>query len=171
MGTTDVEWLRAFHAVVPQLLERFQPQVLVSQHGCDSHAFDPLAHLVLTVDGQRASYQALHELAHRVAGGRWVAAGGGGYEIVDVVPRAWAHLVGEVVGRPVDVAEPVPEVWREHVEQLLGRAAPVLMADGRSVEHRPWADGWDPEDALDRAVLATRAAVFPLHGLDPDIDL
>ena len=88
-----------------------------------------------------------------------------------MVPRAWAHLVGEVVGRPVDVAEPVPEVWREHVARLLGRTAPLYMGDQRSVEHRPWADGWDPEDAVDRAVLATRAAVFPLHGLDPDSDL
>ena len=77
--------------------------MLVSQQGCDTHAEDPLAHLLLTVDGQRASYRAVHELAHRAAGGRWVAIGGGGYAIVDVVPRAWAHLVGEVVGRPVEV--------------------------------------------------------------------
>ena len=53
---------------------------------------DPLAHLALTVDGQRTSYAALHELAHEHAGGRWVATGGGGYELVEVVPRAWTHL-------------------------------------------------------------------------------
>jgi acetoin utilization protein AcuC len=45
------------------------------------------------------------------------------------------------------------------------------MTDGSSGDYRPWADGWDPGDALDRAVLATRRAVFPLHGLDPDRDL
>ncbi len=54
-GTTDNAWLRAFHAVVPPLLEEFRPQVLVTQHGCDSHVLDPLAHLGLTVDGQRRS--------------------------------------------------------------------------------------------------------------------
>ncbi|MDQ1641624.1 MAG: acetoin utilization protein AcuC, partial [Actinomycetota bacterium] len=66
-GTTDGPWLRAFHAVVPPLIEEFRPDVLVSQHGCDSHIVDPLAHLALTVDAQRSSYRAIHTLAHRHA--------------------------------------------------------------------------------------------------------
>ncbi len=40
------------------------------------------------------------------------------------------------------------------------------MTDGAELDLRPW-DGGHPGDALDDAVLATRAAVFPLHGLDP----
>ena len=85
-GTADNQWLRAFNAVVPPVLEEFDPEFLVSQHGCDSHFEDAMAHLLLSVDGQRASYSAVHRLAHRLAGGRWVAVGGGGYEVVDVVP-------------------------------------------------------------------------------------
>jgi acetoin utilization protein AcuC len=170
-GTRDEGWLRAFDAVVPQLVTQFSPQILISQHGCDSHFLDPLAHLRLTVDGQRASYARIHELAHRAAGGRWVAVGGGGYEIVDVVPRAWAHLVGEAVGRPVDPESEVPATWRRHVQELLGRDAPRVMGDGGTWRDRPWADGWDADDPVDRAILTTRAAVFPLHGLDPDRDL
>ncbi|HEX6449892.1 MAG TPA: acetoin utilization protein AcuC, partial [Trebonia sp.] len=54
-GTGDRGWLRAFDAVVPELLRAFRPTVLVTQHGCDSHVLDPLAHLELTVDGQRAA--------------------------------------------------------------------------------------------------------------------
>ena len=53
-GTADAGWLRAFHAVVPDLVREFAPEVLVTQHGCDSHAADPLAHLMLSVDGQPA---------------------------------------------------------------------------------------------------------------------
>src|SRR3712207_8000342 len=102
-------------AVVPPLVREFAPDVLVTQHGCDSHVEDPLAHLMLTVDGQRASYEALHDLAHEVCGGRWVATGGGGYAIVDVVPRAWSHLLSIVAGHPLDPTTPVPEGWREHV--------------------------------------------------------
>ena len=30
--------------------------------------------------------------------------------------------------------------------------------------------GHDPDDPVDRAILATRQAVFPLHGLDPWFD-
>src|SRR3712207_9072769 len=74
-------------AVVPPLVREFAPDILVTQHGCDSHTEDPLAHLMLTVDGQRASYLALHDLAHEVCDGRWLATGGGGYAVVDVVPQ------------------------------------------------------------------------------------
>jgi acetoin utilization protein AcuC len=171
-GTGDDGWLRAFHAVVPQLLQQFQPQLLVTQQGCDSHFLDPLAHLSLTVDGQAAAYRALHDLAHAHAGGRWVALGGGGYELVDVVPRAWAHLVGVMVDRPVDPASFVPEGWRDYVRSRLGRVAPQRMTDGREPRPRLWASGFDADaDGVDRAVQATRAAVFPLHGLDPHLDL
>src|SRR4051794_5716923 len=85
-GTGDGGWLRAYHAVVPPLVREFRPDVLVTQQGCDSHVDDPLAHLMLSVDGQRASYLALHDLAHEVSAGRWVATGGGGYAVVEVVP-------------------------------------------------------------------------------------
>jgi acetoin utilization protein AcuC len=163
-GTGDNAWLRAFHAVVPPLVQAWQPQVLVSQHGCDSHFLDPLAHLTLSVDGQRMAYEAVHELAHRHAGGRWIATGGGGYEIVDVVPRAWTHLLAIAAENPVPPQTPVSPQWREHVERVTGRPGPQRMTDGRSpeVEEGPL----DPSDPVDRVVLATRKAVFPWHDLD-----
>jgi len=166
-GTSDAGWLRAFHAVVPPLVREFRPEVLVTQHGCDSHIEDPLAHLMLTVDGQRAAYLALHELAHEVCAGKWVVTGGGGYAVVDVVPRAWTHLLAIVAGRPLDPATAVPGGWREHVELALGRVAPYRLTDGRTPAYRDWSEGYDPDTWLDRAVHATRMASFPLHGLDP----
>src|SRR3954470_19469344 len=69
-GTDDSGWLRAFSAVVPSVVKAFDPQIIVSQCGCDAHHEDPLADLALTVDGQRASYKAMHELAHQVCEGR-----------------------------------------------------------------------------------------------------
>jgi len=166
-GTSDAGWLRAFHAVVPPLVKEFAPDILVTQQGCDSHTEDPLAHLMLTVDGQRASYQALHALAHEVCGGRWLATGGGGYAVVEVVPRSWTHLLAIVGGKPLEPDTAVPEGWREHVMHLLGRQAPMRMTDGRSPVYRDWQQGYDPNTWLDRAINATRTAVFPLHGLDP----
>jgi acetoin utilization protein AcuC len=166
-GTTDSGWLRAFHAVVPPLVREFAPDVLVTQHGCDSHIEDPLAHLMLTVDGQRAAHLALHDLAHEVCGGKWVVTGGGGYAVVDVVPRSWTHLLAIVGGAPLDPAVPTAPGWREHVATLLGRTAPYRMTDGREPAYRDWSEGYDPAVWLDRAVAATREAVFPSHGLDP----
>ena len=169
-GTGDAGWLRAIHAVVPPLVRAFEPDVLVTQHGCDTHFLDPLAHLAVSLDAQRAATEALHALSHEVCDGRWVATGGGGYEIVDVVPRAWTHLVGIAAHAPVPPATPLPDGWLEHVRQRLGRQGPGRMTDGRDVWWRTWEAGYDPADAVDRAVLATRKAVFPLHGLDPWFD-
>jgi acetoin utilization protein AcuC len=168
-GTSDAGWLRAFHGVVPELLREFAPDVLVTQQGCDSHRDDPLAHLALSVDGQRASYLALHDLAHEAASGRWVAFGGGGYAVVDVVPRAWTHLLAIVSGAPVGTELETPLGWREEIRERLGVPAPTLMTDGRSPAYRDWSQGYDPDTWLDRAVQATRDAAFPYNGLDPHI--
>ena len=153
--------------MVPPLLREFAPDILVTQHGCDSHIEDPLAHLMLTVDGQRASYLALHDLAHEVCDGRWVATGGGGYALVDVVPRAWTHLLAIVGGRPLDPRRRRRPAGGTHVPSSSDRTPPLRMTDGRTPAYRDWAEGYDPDTWLDRAIKATRTEVFPLHGLDP----
>lgn len=166
-GTGDAGWLRAFHAVVPPLLREFAPDVLVTQHGCDSHMSDPLAHLMLSVDGQRAAYLALHDLAHEVCAGKWVVSGGGGYAVVDVVPRAWTHLLGVVSGVPLDPETETPDDWRAHVHEVLGQHAPERMSDGRTPDFQDWSEGFNPDTWLDRSIQSTRTAAFPLNGLDP----
>jgi acetoin utilization protein AcuC len=166
-GTRDAGWLRAFHAVVPPLLRAFRPQVLVSQHGCDTHWSDPLANLEVTIDAQRAAHAAIHQLAHEVAGGRWLLTGGGGYQLVQVVPRSWAHLLAEAAGDPVAPDSPTPELWREYVSWETDETAPELMTEGASATFARFESGHDPAEPVDRAIMATRSAVFPLHGLMP----
>ena len=166
-GTGDAGWLRAFDAVVPPLLRQFRPDILVSQHGCDTHRLDPLAHLELTIDAQRVAHQRLHQLAHEYAGGRWLLTGGGGYELVQVVPRTWTHLLAEAAGQPVDPATPTPAQWREYVLDRAGEIAPERMTEGAAASFVPFEGGYDPDDRVDRAIMATRSAVFPSHGLFP----
>jgi acetoin utilization protein AcuC len=167
-GTGDEGWLRAFHSVVPDLVAAFRPQVVVSQHGADTHFEDPLAHLAVSVDAQRTVAQACHDLAHEHAAGKWVALGGGGYAVADVVPRTWTHLVAIAAGAPVDPQTPVPQEWREQVYALTRAAGPLRMTDGRRPRWVALDDGgYDPASRLDQAVLATRRASFPLHGLLP----
>lgn len=167
-GTGDAGWLRAYHAVVPELLAAFGPQALVTQHGADTHIEDPLAHLGVTVDAQRAVAESCHRLAHEHADGRWVALGGGGYAVVDVVPRSWTHLVAIAAGRPVEPEAEVPEEWRREVYRRTRLEAPRRMTDGREPRWQDFAEsGYDPADRLDQAILATRRAAFPHHGLLP----
>lgn len=164
-GTGDAGWLRALDAVAVPLLRSFKPTVLVSQHGCDSHRLDPLAHLALSVDGQRRAQLIMHELAHELCDGRWVATGGGGYALVQVVPRTWTHLLAVAAGLPLDPEMPVPAAWRELALSMTGETAPLTMTDGASPDFVSFASGMDPGDPVDRAIMRTRSAVFPSHGL------
>jgi acetoin utilization protein AcuC len=169
-GTGDSAWLRALHATALPLVRAFRPDILVTQHGCDTHAQDPLAHLALSVDAQRTAADALHRLSHQVCGGRWVALGGGGYEVVDVVPRTWTHLTAIAAHRPIALTEPVPPGWLAHVRELVGREGPRRMGDLNPADgpiwHQPWDMGYNPHSEVDRAIMATRQAVFSHHGLD-----
>ena len=173
-GTADAGWLRAFHAVVPQLIGAFEPEVIVSQHGCDSHRLDPLTHLNISVDGQREAATAIGNLAARYCENRWISTGGGGYNVVSVVPRSWSHLIAIAAGRPVPLRTPVPEDWRRYVKDKYGARfgvePPETMGDDVDIWWRSWEVGFDPNDAVDRTVMATRKEVFPLHGLDPWFD-
>jgi acetoin utilization protein AcuC len=103
--TWDEPWLEGFDRVVPALLRRFKPTVLVTQDGCDTHHLDPLAHLAATTRIWPHVGKAFHDLAHELCGGRWLALGGGGYAIYEVVPRAWTLLFAEMVERPDLAAE------------------------------------------------------------------
>ncbi|QDO89865.1 acetoin utilization protein AcuC [Ornithinimicrobium ciconiae] len=171
-GTGDEGWLRAIHSVVPQVVRAFRPQILVTQHGCDAHYADPLSHLTVSIDAMEAAYRLVHDLAHELTGGKWVALGGGGYELVEVVPRAWTHLVAIAAHQPVSLTLDTPQPWRDYVAEHYGRDAPLRMGDldGREIRYGTWESGYEPERPVDAAIMATRRAVFPGWGLDPWFD-
>lgn len=124
--TEDESWQEAFLAVVPPLVRRFRPDIIVSQHGCDGHRLDPLAHLALSTESYELAARTLHALAHEVCGGRWLALGGGGYDW-RVVPRVWTLLWGEVGG--LQVPGTVPGVWLERWQGHCPHPLPLTMRD------------------------------------------
>lgn len=165
--TKDAGWLRAFNAIVPPLLREFRPQILLTQCGVDSHAEDPLADLALSVDGHRAIYQRLRELAEEYTGGKWLAVGGGGYQLIRVVPRSWTHLLATALDRDLSPDTAMPSGWTRAVRAAAPRAdVPSTMSDGCDAKFEPWGEG--QYSVVDLAIKEVRRAVFPLHGLDPD---
>jgi acetoin utilization protein AcuC len=109
-GTDADTWSHVLRMLLPELAAAFGPDVIVSQHGADSHAWDPLAHLDVTTNAMGEMARLIDALAHQYAGGRWLATGGGGYDAYRVVPRAWA--LTWLAGAHRDVPESTPEAWR-----------------------------------------------------------
>ncbi|MCZ8511382.1 acetoin utilization protein AcuC [Paenibacillus filicis] len=99
--TEDESWLECFKDVLSRTAAQFKPDLIVSQHGCDAHAFDPLAHIHCSMEIYREMPRFIHRLAHQYCKGRWVALGGGGYDIWRVVPRAWGLLWLEMSDHPI----------------------------------------------------------------------
>ena len=157
--TGDAGWLDALRRVVPPLVEAWKPDVLVTQLGCDTHATDPLANLLLTTAAYRQAAALLHELAHRAAGGRWVATGGGGYQWGRVVPRAWTTYFAEMAG--VTLADELPAAWLEKAGAEVGGAVPTTLSEP-TVEAPP-----DAAAGAAEVVGQVESAVFPLHQLSP----
>jgi acetoin utilization protein AcuC len=153
--TGDDLWLGAFAEVVPPLVEAWGPDVLVTQLGCDTHRTDPLAQLHLTTAAYRRTAGALHELAHRAAGGRWVATGGGGYQWARVVPRAWTIYFAEMAG--IGLADAIPEAWLDRARREAGHAVPPTLSEP-PVQGSPV----DPADVA-RVVDRVKQRIFPFH--------
>ncbi len=109
--TGEGAWLAAVQVLLPELAAAFGPDLIVSQHGADSHAWDPLAHLRVTTTAMGEAARLVDRVAHRYARGRWLATGGGGYDAYRVVPRSWSLVWLAGAHREVPSATPVE--WRE----------------------------------------------------------
>lgn len=107
--TNETDYLWALERILIQASETFEPHVLVTQLGADTHWGDPLANLALTMRAYPKIARLLHDVAHRFCDGRWVATGGGGYQSETVVPHAWTVYFAEMCG----ARDRVPGEWLE----------------------------------------------------------
>jgi len=148
-NTDDVTYLETFRQVVPPLVKKFSPDIMVTQIGCDTHYLDPLTHLMLTTDGYTAVLREISGLCPR-----WVAIGGGGYEM-GVVPRMWALAYG--VMAQCEWPDDIPAVFSERygLHHLRDKGMPAI---GNAL--REQARRFDAE-----VVAEVKRTVFPLHGL------
>lgn len=115
--TEDESWIDAYTTSLRTITEFFRPDVILTQNGADSHYYDPLTHLCATTKIYRHIPKIAHELAHQYCDGRWIAVGGGGYDIWRVVPRAWAFIWLEMTGQQ-DLQGPLPSSWIEKWKTL-----------------------------------------------------
>ncbi len=99
----DELFLYAFEEVVPPLIERFRPDIVVAQLGVDSFGGDPLTHLNYTNNGFCEAVRKIKAFSPRL-----VALGGGGYDIANVAKAwtlAWAVMNG------IEMPDEIPPVF------------------------------------------------------------
>ncbi|MDR6227443.1 acetoin utilization protein AcuC [Desmospora profundinema] len=130
--TEDDSWLDAFEQVVPAAVREFCPDVILSQNGCDSHRFDPLTHLSTTMRIYREIPRRVRQLAHEYCDGRWIAVGGGGYDIWRVVPRAWTLLWAELSGQALENCK-LPRQWLERWQPESPCSLPEQLMDPEGI--------------------------------------
>jgi len=133
--TEDDSYIEAIEALLCPLVTSFAPDVIVSQHGCDTHAWDPLTHLSLTMRGIQAQMKLVHQLVHTYCQGRWVALGGGGYDLYRVVPRAWSMVWAEMSDQALPARLPGEWVmrWRPVWESVRAQEEIAQEAMGKTV--------------------------------------
>lgn len=153
VGTDDEIFLWAFEEIVPPLISFFKPDVLVTQLGVDTHRSDPLSNLSLTIQGFAAAVNRIRMMA-----GKWIALGGGGYDLNNV-PRAWTL------------------VWAIMNDQDLNPNIPKEFLDSTKAmgftENSLWdlplkQDGSSRERATRFAreqVESIKKTLFPIHGM------
>jgi acetoin utilization deacetylase AcuC-like enzyme len=150
--TEDDSYIEVMNALVTPLVISFAPDVIISNHGCDTHSWDPLTHFEMTLRGMQAQMRLAHQLAHSYCDGRWLAVGGGGYDVYRVVPRAWSMLWAEVSHQTLP--EYLPEEWIE-------RWRPAWLAEAELEEEEEQALGKAPGAEIFPTTFLDRKEDFP----------
>ena len=147
--TDDATYLRIFNELVIPIIEAFDPDVITTQLGIDTHYNDPITHLQLT---SKAFSAMIKEFAAFEK--PWLALGGGGYDI-DAVARCWTLAYGVMINRdwPNDI--PLDYARQKGVSLLRDDHVSCLQLDLQ-------------EQVVNHAIKVSgevKAAVFPYHRL------
>jgi acetoin utilization protein AcuC len=147
--TDDEVYVWTFEEIVPPLIHAFKPDIVVTQLGVDSFHDDPLTNLRLTIHSYEKIIRRIKDLAPR-----WVALGGGGYDISNVA-RAWTLAWAVMNG--IELSDELPESYVKKAASL-GVHDKELRGSARSYPHRQRAD---IRTEAERVVSYLKETVFP----------
>ncbi len=147
--TGDEAYLWAFNEVVIPLIQAFEPDVLVTQLGIDTHVRDPITHLRLTSKAFTSAVKAFADL-----GLPWLATGGGGYDL-GAVARCWTLAYGVMSSK--EWAQDIPSDYAEkHSLYGLRDDIPASLEGELSAQ---------VERYVEASVETVKRLVFPIHGM------
>jgi len=142
MGTFDEAYLEAFNEIIPPLIEKYEPEILLNQFGVDTHYQDPLVGLSLTTKSYVEISSTIHQLAHDISNGRLLVFGGGGYEPSNV-SRCWALMFVTIA----DVKPKDENIYKGLFDREIKDQNPRIL------------------DKVRNTIKDLKETIFPLHGL------
>jgi acetoin utilization protein AcuC len=149
-SSDDELFVLAFNEVVPSLIGKFRPDIVVSQLGVDSFRTDPLAHLNYTTNGFCEVVRKMKEFSPK-----WITLGGGGYEITNVA-KAWT--LAWAIMNNVDLPNELPTAFLEQY--------PLEGFRSRKLRDEEYQEKGSRKeimrDEVGRVVAKIREKVFPL---------
>jgi acetoin utilization protein AcuC len=134
--TQDESLIKCYKDVIYEVAEYFQPDFIITQNGVDAHHLDPLTHLSSSLKPFMEIPHIAHEIAHKYCKGRWVALGGGGYDIWRVVPRAWSYLWTILSDRGIPIGQ-LPEEWIKSWQEKTTTDLPIFWHEDEVVSFIP----------------------------------
>jgi acetoin utilization protein AcuC len=109
-SSDDELFVYAFNEIVPPLIKKFRPDIVVTQLGVDGFSSDPLTHLNYTNNGYCEVVKKIKEISPK-----WVALGGGGYDIANVA-KAWT--LAWAIMNEVEIPDEIPEYFlKEYLQE------------------------------------------------------
>ncbi len=156
--TEDESFIDTYTRSLREVAAFFKPDVILTQNGADAHYYDPLTHLSSTIKTYRVIPKIAHEIAHKYCDGRWIAVGGGGYDIWRVVPRAWALVWLEMTENSSACGQ-LPAEWVDYWQ----KQAPVKLPS-------EWEDPGDlyppiprKEEISEKNLRTLEKALYPIR--------
>ncbi|MBO0796328.1 MAG: hypothetical protein J2P36_36010, partial [Ktedonobacteraceae bacterium] len=136
-GTGDRGYRAAFEQLVLPIGMQFRPQLLIVTAGQDASWLDPLAQMMVTMDGYRQMARLMVDLAEEVCEGKLVVLQSGGYSAA-YVPYCSAAVVEALLGIDlgiVDLYAEAPEL--ERCQEIFSRETSDALLAARNW-HRQW---------------------------------
>ncbi|WP_368503533.1 acetoin utilization protein AcuC [Alkalihalophilus sp. As8PL] len=131
--TEDDSFIHVYETAFKEVVEFFKPDVILTQNGVDAHHYDPLTHLCSSMKTYEFIPKLAHELAHHYCEGKWIAVGGGGYDMWRVVPRAWSVIWLEMTNQQHILDDPIPTSWLERWQPETTDELPTSWHDDPSI--------------------------------------
>ncbi|MBD3230173.1 MAG: acetoin utilization protein AcuC [Candidatus Lokiarchaeota archaeon] len=158
-------YLKILDEAVAPIIKSYQPEVIITQGGVDTHFSDPLTMLALSTGTYKRFAKFIHELTHEASGGKWIALGGGGYS-PDIVGKAWTLYFAEMSEQPSRVKDEVPASWINLTKDLISKTPAKNIIDDFDPIKRLGKENYDKiNESADQLIARIKETIFPFHDL------